>query len=426
MPASPPTSPPKKKSKEDLEKEQQQAKEQLEQILKSSQPKNARQGLTNGVNNVLAGAIGGVGIAVLAPTVGLGAGLKQGGILGGVVGLTGGAVIGVVGGAALVVGGAVSGVAQMVRGVLAAPKAVMAPRQGKWWNESTHEWVYTDLVKEIVPDNDDDILKHLRDELDAAGKVKPGDNNTTVKDTYYYDILEVDPQADASAIKRRYYILARKYHPDRVENESDKQEATDKFKDIAEAYQVLSDPELRQTYDQDGKDALSGDKTSVNATAPDPQMLFAFLFGSDRFQPYIGRLATATSAMIGDSPKLGMKDARELQHRRCTRLAKTLAEKLANWVLAEEVDLCITMWETEAIDLSTASYGLEMVRTIGMVSKIQQIGCSRCACFWKCPRAAVYAFMFHDENSFLLLCHVLYYYYYFTLRYHLFIYRFMN
>ena len=365
------------KSKEELEKEQEAAKQQLEQILSGSRPKNAREGFATGVNNVLAGAVGGVGIAVLAPTVGLASGLKQGGLLGGVVGVTGGAVVGVVGAAAMTIAGAASGVSQMVRGVLAAPTAVMAPRQGKWWNESTHEWVRTDLILDDgMPDNDDDLLQHLQDELDldAKGNVNVDKNDSSpVKDTYYYDILEVDPHADASAIKRRYYVLARKHHPDRVAPE-DKEEATTKFKEIAEAYQVLSDPELRHTYNQDGKDALSGDKTSTNdqAAGPDAQLLFAFLFGSDRFEPYVGRLATATSAMIGDSPKLSMKDAKELQHRRCTRLAKTLADKLANWVLAEEVDLCMTLWQTEAADLSTASYGLEMVRTIGMVSEYTQ------------------------------------------------------
>jgi hypothetical protein len=393
------------KSKEELGKEQEEAKEQLERILSSSRPKNARQGFVNGVNNVLAGAIGGVGVAVLAPTVGLASGLKQGGLLGGIVGLTGGAVLGVVGAAAMTIAGAVSGVSQMVRGVLAAPTAVLAPSQGKWWNESTHKWVKTDLIQDEVPDNDDDILKHLQDELDldasgedASGEVKLNTSGGTVKDTYYYDVLEVDPQADASAIKRRYYILARKYHPDRVAPE-DKETATIKFKEIAEAYQVLSDPELRHTYNQDGKDALSGDKMSTNdQAAPDAQMLFAFLFGSDRFQPYIGRLATATSAMIGDSPKLGIKDARELQHRRCTRLAKTLADKLASWVLAEEVDLCITMWQTEAADLSTASFGLEMVRTIGMVSTeyhTKQVAGSSCLFSWLVLVPSVYC---HDET----------------------------
>ena len=86
---------PKQKSKEELEKEQQQAKEQLEALLSQSAPKNVQEGTLKGVNNILAGAVGAAGIAVLAPTVGMGAGLKNGGLIGGVFGLTGGAVVGV-------------------------------------------------------------------------------------------------------------------------------------------------------------------------------------------------------------------------------------------------------------------------------------------------------------------------------------------
>jgi hypothetical protein len=66
----------------------------------------------------------------------------------------------------------------------------MAPRQGKWWNESSHEWVYTDLTKVTVPDNDDDLLHALESELDAAG-APTGASAGAVKDTYYYDMLEV-------------------------------------------------------------------------------------------------------------------------------------------------------------------------------------------------------------------------------------------
>jgi hypothetical protein len=57
------------------------------------------------VSNIMQGAVGAVGVAVLMPTLGLAAGAKQGGILGGVVGLSGGAIAGVVGAAALAVGG---------------------------------------------------------------------------------------------------------------------------------------------------------------------------------------------------------------------------------------------------------------------------------------------------------------------------------
>jgi DnaJ-domain-containing protein 1 len=358
-----------RKTKEQLEKEQAEAKEKLESLLSMNRPKNLTQGVSKGVNNIVGGAIGGVGVAVLAPTLGLGVGLKQGGIIGGALGLVGGAVIGVLGGAGLIVGGALSGVTQVVRGVVAQPQAMMAPRQGKWWNDIAHDWVFTDLRKVDVPDNDDDLLKKIEEELDESGKIKPSSTGE-VKDTYYYDLLEVDPKAEQSAIKRRYYILARKYHPDKIGHED--KEGADKFKDVAEAYQVLSDPQLREKYDLDGRDGLSGDRTEANGNKMEPDILFAFLFGSDRFKDYIGRLSTATSAMVGDSPKLSIKEARTLQVRRCTRLALKLVSKLDQWV-AEDFDMCKTLWLTEAEDLSTASYGWELVRMIGMVSLVYSL-----------------------------------------------------
>lgn len=79
---------------------------------------------------------------------------------------------------------------QVLRGIGAVPEAVMSPRQGKWWNEATHQWVYTDLSKAEVPESDEDILGTLKAELDASGK-PTGAGAGTVKDTYYYDLLEV-------------------------------------------------------------------------------------------------------------------------------------------------------------------------------------------------------------------------------------------
>ena len=66
----------------------------------------------------------------------------------------------------------------------------MSPRQGKWWNEATHQWVYTDLSTVEVPESDEDILGTLKAELDASGQ-PTGAGAGTVKDTYYYDLLEV-------------------------------------------------------------------------------------------------------------------------------------------------------------------------------------------------------------------------------------------
>ena len=74
----------------------------------------------------------------------------------------------------------------------------------------------------------------------------------------YYEVLGVDKNASEDDIKKAFKKAAMKYHPDRFANASDaeKKEAEEKFKEVNEAYQVLSDSKRKQQYDQFGHAAF--------------------------------------------------------------------------------------------------------------------------------------------------------------------------
>jgi len=69
----------------------------------------------------------------------------------------------------------------------------------------------------------------------------------------YYEVLGVGRKATPEELKRAYRKLALKYHPDRNKGDA---KAADKFKEAAEAYDVLNDPQKRQIYDQFGHEGL--------------------------------------------------------------------------------------------------------------------------------------------------------------------------
>jgi len=94
----------------------------------------------------------------------------------------------------------------------------------------------------------------------------------------YYEVLGVNKGANAGEVKKAYRKLALKYHPDK--NPGDKA-AEDKFKECAEAYEVLSNTDKRSRYDQYGHDGLrgSGMHDFSHMNADDISSVFGDIFG---------------------------------------------------------------------------------------------------------------------------------------------------
>lgn len=91
----------------------------------------------------------------------------------------------------------------------------------------------------------------------------------------YYEVLGVEKSADDAAIKKAYRSLAMKYHPDRNPDDA---EAEKKFKEAAEAYEVLSNKEKRAAYDQFGHQGVGGQAGGFHS-AEDIFAAFGDIFG---------------------------------------------------------------------------------------------------------------------------------------------------
>ncbi|KAF8453150.1 DnaJ domain protein [Terfezia claveryi] len=104
-----------------------------------------------------------------------------------------------------------------------------------------------------------------------------------VKETEYYDALQVSPTATELEIKKAYRKLAIRLHPDK--NPGD-ESAHVKFQAISEAYQVLSNEDLRKQYDKYGKERAVPD-----SGFEDPAEFFGMIFGGEAFVDLIGEIS---------------------------------------------------------------------------------------------------------------------------------------
>ncbi|KAG8911514.1 hypothetical protein FRC01_005674 [Tulasnella sp. 417] len=228
-------------------------------------------------------------------------------------------------------------------------------------------------------------------------------------ETGYYDILEVKVDATTEEIKKAYRRMALLHHPDKHPGDP---MAEERFKNIAVAYQVLSDPERRKKYNEFGAKESGSDAGYV-----DPEEVFSAIFGGDRFVPIIGEISlgkemkealqqaeeaeeeeSSANTIEGSTPvhrdskgkpilspeqrakklekekKIAAEKAR-LREERVKKLVENLDRKLSIYVEsvtgaptdAEVAKSWREICRLEAEELKTESYGVDLLHAIGFV-----------------------------------------------------------
>ena len=312
------------------------------------------------MSNIVTGIGKGVGAAVLgvgAGAVALVAAPIQGGNESGPVG----AVTGFFKGLGLFVAGSLGGVlmggATIIAGVINTPGAIVAfVKDDDLRGKEKIDLSAVDLLEK----EEEDVYRNSRaqvlDEAPADAEYVPKES---VKETKMYDALGVKSTATASQLKRAYYKLAQKHHPDKG---GDK----DQFQVIGEAYAVLSDSKTRKKYDEEGEAALS--KANV-----DSQAVFAMMFGERKFEPYYGELTMAIKMRVEEDPSFADASAKQAEIARLQRVreeqcAKQLAMKLDTYDADPEAWCKERL--TEVAELYQTNLGPQMCHAVGIMHEI--------------------------------------------------------
>ncbi|KAF8067261.1 ATJ10 [Scenedesmus sp. PABB004] len=306
-------------------------RQEWSELRAKTRPRDTVQGMKSGLATAAAGVASGVVGLFAAPIVGA----KQDGAAGFAKGLA----TGIAGAVVLPVAGVVGGAVQVGRGLANQSEANQEKKRGRVWDKAAHAWVDPPGA-ELQP--------YDADAADAAL------GRSRVHGPDFYELLEVSRDADGATLKRQYYVLARKYHPDK--NAGD-EAATQRFQQLGQAYQVLSNPELRAKYDKHGAAGL-------DVELVDAGVIFGSLFGSELFEPIVGEFMIATATSRGG--ELSEREAEFLQEARVGKLVVGLKARLAPFVGGEE-EAFGQVQAVNAEQLAAASFGGVMLATIARV-----------------------------------------------------------
>jgi hypothetical protein len=267
-------------------------------LFQQSNPSNVLNGAKKGLGNLAGSLFSALFVMVAAPISGGIMGYKQysvgGALLGSMLGALGGVLIG----AGILIGGTYSFLRFFLLGLFRTPTAVYSLSEGKEWDKDAEIWLHYSMQAEqdsLLSLSEDQFVERVGEqktprEIYASVAKEPAAEEgarpkKVVADRALYDVLGVEPEASSAEIKKAYYSLARKNHPDR---NPDDLEAKAKFQLISQSYEVLGDEATRRKYDERGKEAVS------QGGSMDAGMLYSMVFGSDQFESIIGELAVAT------------------------------------------------------------------------------------------------------------------------------------
>lgn len=263
-----------------------------------------------------------------------------------------------------------------------------AKKIGKIWDSEEKAWVFYFLDTEF-----DTLQTEWNKKQKNTNSGVTSSDEKEVKDREYYDLLDISTNADEVAIRKAYFKTARKCHPDK---NPDDPEAHAKFQALGEAYQVLSNPQLRAAYDRDGK---STETTNAAENMPNPQDFFNVMFGSTLVEPYIGELwiASMTSdAMMNPDAGIDfeglekntelteeqkeeimrqkakeMRENNELQQKlRQVKCAQALRQRISSFDAKTDWRIYADEAKEEAQKIAQGAYGSLYLITIGFAWQI--------------------------------------------------------